>query len=179
MLLTPIKTLPEGEEWIFEPKLDGYRALAYVTNERAVLRSRQGNSLNNQFSDIAQQLPDALAGHAAVVDGEVIGLDPGGGHNLRTVRQRNSKLVYYIFDILELDEEPLTQKPWHERHTLLESALMPREHIGLCPYFPAEDREALLIAARGLALEGIVAKRINSKYWPKRRSKDWLKLKFT
>lgn len=179
MLLTATEALPEGEDWIFEPKLDGYRALAYVTQERTRLRSRQGNSLNDYFPDVVEQLPGALPGHLAVMDGEVVGFDRQGRHSHRTVRQRTARVVYYVFDLLELDGEPLIYRPWQERHDLLERRLAPQTNVEICPHYPHEDRTALLIAAQDLALEGIVAKKISSRYRPGKRSKDWLKLKFS
>jgi bifunctional non-homologous end joining protein LigD len=178
MLLTPTDVLPEGDDWIFEPKLNGYRGLAYVTTDRTRLRSRQGNSLNDQFPDVVQQLPEALVGHLAVLDGEVVGFDQEGRHDLRTIRGRTTRKVYHVFDILELDEEPLIRKPWHERPRLLEASLSPQSNIEVCPHYGPEDREDLLVAARDLALEGIVAKKFTSLYWPGRRSKEWRKLKF-
>lgn len=178
MLLRPTDALPEGEDWIFEPKLNGYRGIAYITAARTRLRSRQGNSLNDQFPDVVEQLPAALVGHAAVVDGEVIGYDDVGQHDLRTIRRRASRKVYHIFDLLELDEEPLIRKPWHERHRLLEAHITAQANIAVCPHYGPEVREDLLVAVRGLALEGIVAKKTSSLYWPGRRSKDWLKFKF-
>ena len=178
MLLTATDALPDGEDWVFEPKLDGYRVVAYVTSERTRLRSRQGNSLNDYFPDVVQQLPDALLGHAAVVDGEIVGFDQEGRHNLRTVRQRTSRITYYIFDMLELDGEPLIFKSWQARRDLLESNVEQQASIEVCPNFTYGDRDALLIAAQGLALEGIVAKRVGSHYRSGRRSRDWLKLKF-
>lgn len=178
MLLTATEALPEGEEWIFEPKLDGYRALAYVTQQRTRLRSRQDNSFNDYFPDVVQQLPDSLSRHLAVVDGEVVGFDQEGRHSLRTVRQRTARAVYYIFDLLELDGEPLIYKPWQERHDLLERSIVPQANVEVCPHYSHEDRGALLVAAQDLALEGIVAKKISSRYRPGKRSRDWLKLKF-
>lgn len=178
MLLRPTDELPVGEDWILEPKLNGYRALAYVTEERTRLRSRQGNNLADQFPDVVEQLPAALIGHTAVVDGEVVGFNQEGGHDLRTIRQRTSRMVYYIFDMLELDGESLVKKPWHERHRLLEAGVTPQDHVEVCPHYPAETRDDLLIAAKNLALEGLVAKDINSRYWQDRRTKYWLKYKF-
>lgn len=178
MLLRPTDVLPDGEEWILEPKLNGYRALAYVTEERTRLRSRQGNNLADQFPAIVEQLPAALIGHAAVVDGEVVGFDQEGRHDLRTIRQRTAKMVYYIFDLLELDGEPLVKKPWHERHRLLEASVTQQGHIEICPHYSATNRDALLVAAKELALEGLVAKDVNSRYWQDRRTRYWLKYKF-
>ena len=178
MLLRPTDVLPDGENWILEPKLNGYRALAYVTVERTRLRSRQGNNLADQFPEVVEQLPVALIGHAAVVDGEVVGFGQEGEHNLRTIRQRTSKMVYYIFDMLKLDGEPLVKNPWHERHRLLEASVAPQGHIEICPHYSATSRDDLLVAAKDLALEGLVAKEINSRYWQDRRTKYWHKYKF-
>lgn len=178
MLLTATEALPDGEDWVFEPKLDGYRAVSYVTDERTRIRSRQGNNLNDYFPDVVAQLPAALSGHAAVIDGEVVGFDQEGHHSLRTVRSRTSRITYYIFDLLELDGEPLIFKKWQERRGLLERNTDQQANIEVCPNFTYGDRDVLLVATRGLALEGIVAKRSGSIYRPGRRSRDWQKLKF-
>lgn len=178
MLLKPTDDLPDGEDWVFEPKLNGYRALAYVTVERTRLISRQGNDFSYLFPDVVVQLPDSLSEHTAVLDGEVVGLAEDGRHNLRTLRQRTSRIVYFTFDMLEFDGEPMVSKPWSERHEKLEASIAAQPHVEVCPHYTHEERDDLLLAARGLALEGVVAKRLDSRYHQGRRGRAWQKYKF-
>lgn len=178
MLLRPTDELPDDDGWIFEPKLNGYRALAYVAAERTRLISRQGNDFSYLFPDVVTQLPGSLSEHAAVLDGEVVGLGEDGRHNLRTLRDLTSRIVYFTFDMLEFDGEPLVSNPWRERHQKLEESVIAGSHVEICPHYPHEERDDLLLAARGLALEGVVAKKIDSRYWSGRRRIDWQKYKF-
>src|SRR5580704_11190020 len=96
-----VSKLPEGLEWIWEIKLDGYRALAVKSGSDVTLFSRRRKSLNRQFPYIVEQLADLLGG--TVVDGELVAIDDSGRpnfHLLQNFRAEASRIHYYIFDLL-------------------------------------------------------------------------------
>ncbi len=175
MLATLAAELPEGPEWLFEPKWDGYRAVAYVRDGKAELRSRRQNDLTQRFRELAAAIPSALRSRSCVLDGEVCALDRQGRSSFSLMQQGKGRLVYYVFDLLELDGEPLVELPLSERRRLLGDLLDRRSaSVRLSEAF--EDGEALLEAARAQGLEGVVAKRASSRY-EERRSRSWLKVK--
>jgi bifunctional non-homologous end joining protein LigD len=175
MLATLTEELPTGEGWEFEPKWDGYRALAYVRGGEAKLVSRNGNDLTQRFEPIAKELVKALRTPDAVVDGEVVALDAGGRASFSAMQQGGSRLAYEVFDVLEADGEPLLELSLTERRARLEKLLARNPVVQLSGSF--EDGEALLEAAREQRLEGVMAKRSASRYQEGKRSRDWLKIK--
>jgi bifunctional non-homologous end joining protein LigD len=179
MLATLTEELPRagarGGDWIFEPKWDGYRALAYVRDTEVELKSRRGNDLTERFADVARALPRALRSPSCVLDGEVCALDSSGRSSFSLMQQGKGRLVYFVFDVLEIDGEPLLSLPLEERRERLEALLDPRSQtIRVSGTF--EDGEALLDAAEKQGLEGVMAKRLSSAY-EQRRSRNWLKVK--
>jgi bifunctional non-homologous end joining protein LigD len=176
MLATAEREVPRGGGWLFEVKFDGYRALAYVRGGECRLVSRNGNDLTGRFPAIARDLAKAVKSPHAVVDGEVCRLDDRGRSSFSELQQGSGPLVYYAFDLLELDVEPLLDAPLAERKARLAELLDRRvPSVRLSESF--DDGEALLAAAREQGLEGIVAKRADSRYLQGRRTRDWLKVK--
>jgi bifunctional non-homologous end joining protein LigD len=176
MLATPVKEVPRGSGWVFEVKFDGYRALAYVRGGECRLVSRNGNDLTGRFPTLARDVAKTVRSPHAVVDGEVCRLDERGRSSFSELQQGSGPLVYYAFDLLELDGEPLFELPLTERKRRLEELLDPRvKSVRFSDSF--DDGEALLQAAREQGLEGIMAKRADSRYLPGRRTRDWLKIK--
>jgi bifunctional non-homologous end joining protein LigD len=177
MLATLVEKLPTGEGWLFEPKWDGYRALAYVRGGEATLRSRRGNDLTERFAVVARALPHALRTPDAVVDGEVCALDETGRPSFSAMQQAKpgTALVYEVFDVLEIDGEPLTGLPLTERRERLEQLVIPSGVVQVSGVFG--DGEALLDAAQEQKLEGVMAKKAASRYREGTRGGDWLKIK--
>lgn len=176
MLLQAVKpgeTLPVGPEWVFQPKLDGYRMVAYVGLEKTWLLSKSGTDYADRYTDVVDELPDAVRGRAAVLDGEMVGLDARGRESFSELSKRVGRVVFCAFDVLRLDNTELISQPYHERRRLLEEILVPSEHIWLMPQY--DDPVALLAAVAEQGLEGVVAKRLNSIYTPGKRSGDWRK----
>jgi bifunctional non-homologous end joining protein LigD len=175
MLATLAESLPRGGDWIFEPKWDGYRAIAYVRDTEVDLRSRRGNDLTGRFADVVRALPRALRSPSCVLDGEVCALDPSGKSSFSLMQQGRGRLVYFVFDVLEIDGDSLLALPLEERRTRLEALLDAHSQtVRLSGEF--EDGEALLAAARKQGLEGVMAKRLSSTY-EQRRSRNWVKVK--
>jgi bifunctional non-homologous end joining protein LigD len=175
MLATLTEELPRGEGWQFEPKWDGYRALGYVRGGEAKLFSRRGNDLTQRFAPVAKELVKALRTPEAVVDGEVVALDGDGKASFSAMQQGSSRLAYEVFDVLEVDGEPVVGLTLAERKARLERLLAPNPVVQLSGSF--DDGDALLEAATELGLEGVMAKRSASRYAEGGRGRDWLKIK--
>ncbi len=175
MLATLVGELPRGAGWLFEPKWDGYRALAYVRGGEATLLSRRGNDLTGRFAPVAKALPNALRSPDAVLDGEVCALDESGRPSFSAMQQGKTHLVYEIFDVLEIAGEPLTALPLTERRERLEQLVIPSGIVQVSGVF--DDGEALYEAAKEQGLEGVMAKKAASRYQEGRRTGDWLKIK--
>jgi bifunctional non-homologous end joining protein LigD len=176
MLATLAEDVPRGDGWSFEVKWDGYRALAYVRGGECTLISRNGNDLTERFADVASALARTVKSPNAVVDGEVCALDEGGRSSFSAMQTGSGQLVYYAFDLLELDGEPLVDEPLRGRRRRLEQLLDRRSRtVRLSESF--DDGEALIDAAGEQGLEGVIAKHLDSKYAQGRRTREWLKVK--
>jgi bifunctional non-homologous end joining protein LigD len=176
MLATLVDEVPAGPDWLFEVKFDGYRAVAYVEGGETRLRSRNGNDLTERFAPVAAQVTHAVKTPSAVVDGEVCRLDPNGRASFSELQRGTGPLVYYVFDLLEADGVPLVGLPLVERRSRLRQLLDARNRTVLwSDDFP--DGAALLRAADEQCLEGVIAKRPESRYLEGRRTRDWLKIK--
>src|SRR5438046_9646961 len=117
-----VSKLPEGLEWLWEIKLDGYRALAVKSGNGVTLFSRRRKSLNRQFPYIVEALADLPAG--TIVDGEVVAIDESRRPDLNLLqnfRAEASRIRYYIFDLLCWEDRDLTHVPMVERRALLKS----------------------------------------------------------
>ena len=175
MLASVAGELPTGGDWVFEPKFDGYRALAYVRSGDARLVSRNGNDLTRRFEAVAGAAGRAAKSPDCVLDGEVCALDDQGRSRFSLMQQGKGRLVYYVFDVLEIDGKPVVDRPLADRRSLLEGLVDARSQtVRLSGVF--DDGEALLEAARAQGLEGVMAKRSSCPY-EQRRSRNWLKVK--
>ncbi len=176
MLATSAAALPHGEAWAYEVKFDGYRALAYVRRGDCTLLSRSGNDLTARFPEVAKAVAKAVKSPEAVVDGEVCRIDPSGRASFSELQRGTGVLVFYAFDLLELDGEPKLELPLSERKVQLRKLLDGR--VTTVVYSESfDDGAALFEAARERGLEGVVAKRRDSVYKEGRRTRDWLKVK--
>jgi bifunctional non-homologous end joining protein LigD len=178
MLATLAEDVPRGAGWAFEVKWDGYRALASVSGGDATLTSRNGNDLTARFQNVAKEIPKTVKTPDCVLDGEVCALDETGRSSFSAMQQgkAGTPIVYYVFDVLEIDGEPVIDLPFVERRKLLEGLLDRRNKtVRLSETF--DDGHALLEAAKQQKLEGIIAKRLDSRYLPGKRTRDWLKIK--
>jgi bifunctional non-homologous end joining protein LigD len=180
--------------WLFEPKLDGIRALAFLraapgTPPALELRSRRGLDMAAQYPQLARELVQQPAA-TLLLDGEIVALDPRGVPSFELLQQRLGlsgpteiaradaaiPVVYYVFDLLYLDGIVLRAVPLSDRRETLARVLAPLPHVRLVEQFPADGVTAYR-AVTALGLEGLVAKRADSAYEPGRRSRAWLKLK--
>ena len=179
---------PHGEEWLFEIKWDGVRAIAFIESEEVRLQSRSGLRCERQYPELAV-IHHQLAGTQAILDGEIAVLDSKGVSQFQLIQPRISNsdpntiahlvrstpVVYYAFDLLYLDGYDLRGVPLAKRRELLEEAVSPGGYLRISEAFPGAG-EAMLDAARETGLEGLLAKHASSLY-ESRRSRDWLKIK--
>jgi bifunctional non-homologous end joining protein LigD len=177
MLARSADTPFSSQDWQFEIKLDGYRALAFLQQGKADLRSRNQQSLNTRFAPIQTALDQWKIN--AVIDGEIVVLDQEGRSTFSGIQQWSNKggyLVYFIFDLLWLDGLDLTAEPLTRRQELLRRLMPEHPQIRFCDHIDAEGI-AFFELARENRLEGIIAKRKDAPYLPGTRSADWLKIK--
>lgn len=175
--------------WLFEPKLDGYRVLAFVHGGEVKLRSRRGLDLTPVFPAIAAEL--AAQSADMILDGEVLALDAAGRPSfnalqnraqLKTPREiaaaeRVTPAVFYCFDLLHFAGLDLRQAAYSDRRRYLTQCLLPSPHVQRV--HASEDGVALHAAALAQGFEGVMAKRRDSRYEAGRRSSAWLKIKPT
>ena len=170
-----VSKLPDGPEWTYEIKLDGYRLEVVRTSRMTTLYSRRENVLNQRFPYIATAFEDLPK--ETVIDGELVALGPDGRPDfnlLQNFRSAESRIVYYAFDILVHEGRRLTGLPLLERRDILRSVVEPGEHVALSQ---VSDRPAaeMLRFVKSHGLEGAVAKRSDSVYQPGQRTGLWSK----
>ena len=177
------------EDWAVEMKWDGVRALAFIENGRLRLISRTGKNITDTYPELAG-LGNAIGHKQALLDGEIVAFTDGRP-DFEALQPRmhvtspaqaarlaqTTPVTYLAFDVLQLDGRPLTALPYADRRDIL-APLVPNGGRWLCPpNFPGEDLDAVLAAAAANGLEGVVAKRLDSRYEPGDRSGDWVKIK--
>ena len=176
MLATLAEGVPTGRGWSFEVKFDGFRALAYLRGSEARLVSRNGNDLTERFENVARALSSAIKTPDCVLDGEVCALDEQGRSSFSAMQQGNGAIVYYVFDLLEVEGTPVVGRPLEKRREEL-ARLLDRRNRTIFLSEAFDDGPVLQKAAEAQGLEGIVAKKAGSRYEPGRRSRNWLKIK--
>jgi bifunctional non-homologous end joining protein LigD len=173
-----VDTLPEGAEWLYEVKFDGYRALLIKNGDRAEIRSRNDKDLTAAYPGIAAAAC-RLDAQQATVDGEVVAVDAGGRPSFQALQHRSGHagytIAFYAFDLLHLNGRDLTSEPLDSRRLLL-PAVLDRSGILMSVDLPG-DVQDVIAAVQSLGLEGVIAKRRSSRYTPGDRSASWLKLK--
>jgi DNA ligase D-like protein (predicted ligase) len=163
-------------DWIFERKLDGIRCLAFKSGGSVRLRSRNDLSLNGRFPELATALEDDPVTDV-VLDGEVVAFD-GSQTSFARLQQRGERptpVYYYVFDILRVGSEDVTDEPLRARKALLRRALTFADPIRMTTHRNG-DGEAFFAEACRKGWEGLIAKRADAPY-THGRSRDWLKFK--
>jgi bifunctional non-homologous end joining protein LigD len=179
MELLAVKRLPEGSDWSYEVKLDGYRAQA-IHGARFRLLSRRGNDFSAQFRETNTALASAVPA-GSVIDGELVAMDAQGRPQfqlLQNSRTSGAPVVFFAFDILMLGGRDVRTLPLNQRQQLLRDSVRTSDLVQASETFhiPAK-RMISLVEEHGL--EGVVAKRLDSRYESGRRSGAWQKLCLT
>src|SRR5687767_5801197 len=172
-----VDTLPAGEDWLYEAKFDGYRAMALKEGARVTILSRKGNDLTADYPAIREAV-SRVAAKSAMVDGEIVAFDEAGRPSFQHLHHRSAKpaaIRYFAFDLLHLNGTDLQGEPLSSRRALLHKIV-----AGTDVEFSAElpgSPEDVIQAVTEVGLEGVIAKRRNSTYESGKRSGAWQKLK--
>ena len=171
-----VPKLIDGPGWVYEIKLDGYRAVAIKYGESIDLFSRNRKSFVTQYPYIVEALRDLPDG--TVVDGEIVALDDAGKPNfnlLSQFRSRASSICYFIFDLLVCQGRDLTRLRLSDRRELMKSHLkFYSSRIRIAEQFDVSATD-MLAAVRQQQLEGVIGKRKDSSYDPGKRTGSWIK----
>ena len=176
-----------NKDWIFEPKIDGTRCLAHISNGTVELQNRRLSSIGYRYPEITNALKQVADN--CILDGEMTVFSKGVPHFASLAvrdQQVNSIRIdylskampasYIVFDILYRGKDNLMNLPLIERKSILQQELKGDDLITIID-FMREDGEAYFKAALGIGLEGVMAKRLASPYLPGIRSHDWIKIK--
>ena len=179
MLLLRTERLPEGPDWLYEVKLDGYRALAVKSGGYVQLRSRNDNDFAARYANVTKAL-EAMPDET-VIDGEVVALDQDGKPSFNALQNYGSSsgpLLYYVFDLLILSGRDVMGETLDARRALLEKYVLAKldEPIRYSPELQATLPD-LIRSVKAQGLEGLVGKRRSSKYEPGLRSGAWQKMR--
>lgn len=186
MLATPSERPFSDPHWLFEIKWDGVRALAWIEDGKLTLRARSGSDITSHYPEL-REFPEAFSGKRAIIDGEIAALDERGHSSFEKLQERmhvrkpsqtliaQYPVVCFAFDLLYCDGYDLRGAPLLERKRLLQRLLHSSERIRYSDH-QLEKGQELFELAKQNELEGIVAKRIDSRYVGE-RSTNWLKLK--
>lgn len=181
---------PEGDQWLYEIKWDGVRALCFIADGQVQIYSRTGNRCTQQYPELSV-LPHFVNASTAILDGEIVVVDDKGRPSFSLIQprihisdpnsiahlSRSNPVNLFLFDVLYLDGYDVRAVALLERKRVLTEIVTPGDRIRVSDHFVGHGRE-MLEAARQNGLEGIIAKRIDSKY-ESRRSPDWVKIKAT
>jgi bifunctional non-homologous end joining protein LigD len=182
----------DGDDWLFEIKWDGYRAVAFIENGKVRLVSRNQNDLTARYPEL-HDLARLIKAKTAILDGEVVALDEEGRASFSLMQQRTGfrpggrraaanadvPVLYYAFDLLYLDGFDWRRVPLEERKLKLQSVLATgpaaANVLRYSDHYEARGK-ALFDMARKKKLEGILAKK-RASFYEERRSREWLKIK--
>jgi bifunctional non-homologous end joining protein LigD len=188
MLAESVTEAFDGDDWLFEIKWDGYRAIAFIENGKVRLVSRNQNELTGRYPEL-KNMARLVQANNAILDGEVVALDDEGKPSFSLMQQRTGfrpggkhvaakagvRVLYYAFDLIYLDGEDWRKVPLEERKRKLASIVQSDDSMRYSDHYEAQGK-ALYQVAKSKGLEGIVAKRRASCY-EERRSREWLKIK--
>ncbi len=193
MLAHPFERAFDNEEWVFEVKWDGVRALLFKKDREIKIQSRNGNNITQQYPEVVTAAKLSLRDcNSAILDGEIVVLNEDGVPDFHTHQHRmhiqstqeimamsvEHPSTYYVFDILYKDDHIVEGLGYLERRELLSSNLKTNDTIKISEFIE-EKGTAILASSKKLKLEGIVAKHKSSIYREGIRSRDWLKIKNT
>ena len=171
--------VPDGDDWAFEIKWDGYRTIVHVADGRVRLQSTAGHDVTDRWPEFSG-LAGAVNARSAILDGELVVFDDDGRPRFELAQRSgvgsDRQAVLQFFDVLQVDGNDTIDLPYLDRRRLLEQLVEPGDNWTV-PSFRIGDGAALVAATAEQGLEGVIAKRIDSRYRPGTRTKDWRKIK--
>lgn len=176
-----VNTVPEGEDWLYELKYDGYRILAFMEGNSVRLITRNGNDYTERFQDVVSSLVEWAGGRAMILDGEMAITDPTGKTDFQALQNymknpQAKKLTYIVFDLLALDGADLRGNRLIDRKGTLEALLKDApQNLHYSRHVEGNGKESFRTACEA-DMEGIVGKKADSVYSGARNG-DWIKLK--
>ncbi|MHC1764923.1 MAG: non-homologous end-joining DNA ligase [Verrucomicrobiia bacterium] len=177
-----VHVLPEGSDWIYELKFDGFRALALKTGPTVRILSRNRRNLSSKFPEIVEAVR-ALPLQDGVIDGEIVALDAAGRPSFQDLQHAGRPgftarpICFYAFDFLNREGEELTHLPLARRKGLLLRAIHGiSDRVRFVEALEGKPKQIIAAICR-FKLEGVVAKQIQSRYESNRRSGAWVKYK--
>ena len=180
MLAKPYEKAFDDEDWIFEIKWDGYRAIADLSKKQPLFYSRNGISFLSKFQKVSKDFKNQK--YKMILDGEIVAYDENGKPNFQLLQQIGDNpdlaLTYQVFDLLWLNGHSTEELPLIQRKELLKEALIETDVIKYCDHIP-ENGIDFFSKMKEMKLEGMIAKKCDSLYVENLRSSDWLKIKFT
>lgn len=178
MLATLVDKPFDEPGWLFEVKWDGYRSIIYLNNGGVDMRSRNNKDFNEKFYPVFDVLKNWKIN--AVLDGEIMVLNEEGVSNFGNLQnwrsEADGQLILYLFDVLWLEGYDITGLALSQRREILSAVMPSLDNVRLSESFDAGAAEFFEVAKQ-MNLEGIIAKKADSKYLPGARSKEWLKIK--
>jgi DNA ligase D-like protein (predicted ligase) len=173
-----VSKLPEGPDWIYEVKLDGYRAVGVKTSRESIIYSRNGKNFSKRYPYLGEALGDLPTD--TVIDGEIVALDDSGRpdfYRLQHFGAEAPRIHYFVFDLLISNGRDLTRLPLIERRKLLGALTLRSPRIRISEQFDIPGAD-IVSAVREQQLEGVVAKRKSSLYEEGKRTGSWAKMRF-
>jgi bifunctional non-homologous end joining protein LigD len=180
MLAKSFENAFDDEDWVFEIKWDGYRAIADLSDKSPLFYSRNGISFLSKFEKVTKDFEHQK--YQMILDGEIVAYDEHGKPSFQLLQQigdnPNLALTYQVFDLLWLNGHSTEELPLLQRKELLKEALVETDVIRYCDHIP-EKGIAFFNQMKKMQLEGMIAKKATSLYTENHRTNDWLKIKFT
>jgi len=176
-----VRSIPEGDEWLYELKYDGYRIIAFIEENTVRLITRNGHDYSSRFPTIVSALADLADGRAMILDGELVITDESGKTDFQALQSyvrkgRDGQLTYIVFDLLAVDGNDLRPQKLIDRKAQLEQLL---EHAPSNLYYSrhiqGNGQESFNVACQ-TGMEGIIGKRADTPYSGLKNG-DWIKLK--
>ena len=173
----PVDHLSDGPGRVYGLKLDGYRGQAIRDVRGLHLLSRNGKDFSKKFPAVFAALNEALTAGTAL-DGELVAFDENGQPSFNAIQNSSAEtnVVFFVFDVLFHQWKDVKHLPLNERLTLLQSAFVPSATVQRSEGFPGPLNQ-FVSAVKKMGGEGVIAKRLSSRYEPEKRSGAWSKMR--
>lgn len=178
--VSPMKAMignlpPDDDNWAYEIKWDGYRTLCFVSDGAVRLQSSNLLDVTAKYPEL-HDITGAVNAGSAIIDGELVVLDPEGRPSFGLMQQHATQVAFYVFDVLSVDGHDTIALPYEQRRELV-TGLVEAGPNWMVPAHRIGDGQALVDATVERELEGVMAKRLGTTYQPGKRTPNWRKVK--